>query len=209
MTELGIEEKSILSALGLDVLPVHIRRKTDYMEPDFIDTCYVECFGHVLAVYHKRDNWCYIKELYRLRIHKDGVTATQILDFSGFEADTAMGFHPAEPAYRARLLKRLNEGIAKFKSLARLSVAVASYAHVGISPDYGSQFRIVELKNGLYEVQQFRCKWDGLSSLKEWTRPEDDRMNTFNTLEEARDYKERLVARMLEQEGFSIKRVVE
>ena len=34
-------------------------------------------------------------------------------------------------------------------------------------------------------------------------------MNTFNTLEEARDYKERLVARMLEQEGFSIKRVVE
>ena len=35
------------------------------------------------------------------------------------------------------------------------------------SPDYGSQFRIVELKNGLYEVQQFRCKWDGLSSLKE------------------------------------------
>ena len=136
MTELGIEEKSILSALGLDVLPVHIRRKTDYMEPDFIDTCYVECFGHVLAVYHKRDNWCYIKELYRLRIHKDGVTATQILDFSGFEADTAMGFHPAEPAYRARLLKRLNEGIAKFKSLARLSVAVASYAHVGISPDW-------------------------------------------------------------------------
>lgn len=74
---------------------------------------------------------------------------------------------------------------------------------------YGSQFRIVELKNGLYEVQQFRCKWDGLSSLKEWTRPEDDGMNTFHTLDEARTYKARLVARMLEQEGFSIKRVVE
>jgi hypothetical protein len=74
---------------------------------------------------------------------------------------------------------------------------------------YGSQFRIVELKNGLYEVQQFRCKWDGLSSLKEWDRPEDDHMNTFHTLDEARTYKERLVARMLEQEGFSIKRVVE
>lgn len=77
------------------------------------------------------------------------------------------------------------------------------------TPDYGSQFRIVELKNGLYEVQQFRCMWDGLSSLKEWTRPEDDGKNTFNTLDEARAYKERLVARMLEQEGFSIKRVVE
>lgn len=77
------------------------------------------------------------------------------------------------------------------------------------SPDYGSQFRIVELKNGLFEVQQFRCKWDGLSSLKEWSRPEDDRMNTFNTLDEARTYKEVLVAKMLEQEGFNIKRVVE
>ena len=77
------------------------------------------------------------------------------------------------------------------------------------SPDYGSQFRIVELKNGLFEVQQFRCKWDGLSSLKEWSRPEDDRMNTFNTLDEARTYTEVLVAKMLEQEGFNIKRVVE
>ena len=63
--------------------------------------------------------------------------------------------------------------------------------------------------NGLFEVQQFRCKWDGLSSLKEWSRPEDDRMNTFNTLDEARTYKEVLVAKMLEQEGFNIKRVVE
>lgn len=77
------------------------------------------------------------------------------------------------------------------------------------TPDYGSQFRIVELKNGLFEVQQFRCKWDGLSSLKEWTRPEDDGMNTFHTLDEARTYKETLVAKMLEQDGFSIKRVVE
>jgi len=74
---------------------------------------------------------------------------------------------------------------------------------------YGSQFRIVELKNGLFEVQQFRCRWDGLSNLKEWARPEDDGMNTFNTLDEARAYKAMLVARMLEQEGFNIKRVVE
>lgn len=136
MTELRIEEKNILPLLGLDGLPVHIRRTTDYVEPEFIDTCYVECFGHVLAVYHVRDGKCYVKALYRLRIHKGGVTATQVLCFSGFEADTAMGYHPAEPAYRARLLKRLNGGIAKFKSLAHLSVAVASYAHVGISQDW-------------------------------------------------------------------------
>ena len=77
------------------------------------------------------------------------------------------------------------------------------------TPDYGSQFRIVELKNGLYEVQQFRCKWDGLSSLKEWTRPEDDHMSTFNTLYEARTYKERLVEKQAEEDGFNIKRVVE
>ena len=136
MTEFGIEEKNILSALGLDGLPVHIRRKTDYVEPEFIDTCYVESYGHVLAVYHVREEKCYIKELYRLRIHKDGVTATQVLCFSGFDMDTAMGYHPAEPAYRARLRKRLGEGITKFKSLARLSVAMASYAHVGISQDW-------------------------------------------------------------------------
>lgn len=77
------------------------------------------------------------------------------------------------------------------------------------TPNYGTQFRIVELKNGLFEVQQFRCKWDGLSSLKEWTRPEDDGMNTFNTLDEAKTRKAMLVAKMLEQDGFSIKRVVE
>lgn len=136
MTEHGIDEKNILPHLGLDGLPVHIRRKTDYVEPEFIDTCYVECFGHVLAVYHVREEKCYIKELYRLRIHKDGVTATQILDFGGFDMDTTMGFHPAAPAYRARLRKRLGEGITKFKSLARLSVAMASYAHVGISQDW-------------------------------------------------------------------------
>lgn len=74
---------------------------------------------------------------------------------------------------------------------------------------YGAQFRIVELKNGLYEVQQFRCKWDGLSSLKEWTRPEDDRMNTFHSLDEARAYKARLVEKQAEEDGFNIKRVVE
>ena len=77
------------------------------------------------------------------------------------------------------------------------------------TPDYGTQFRIVELKNGLFKVQQFRCKWDGLSSLKEWVRPEDDGMNTFHTLDEARTYKARLVAEMLEQDGFNVKRVVE
>jgi hypothetical protein len=77
------------------------------------------------------------------------------------------------------------------------------------TPDYGSQFRIVELKNGLYEVQQFRCKWDGLSSLKEWTRPEDDGMNTFHTLDEARVYKARLVEKQTEEDGFNIKSVVE
>ncbi len=74
---------------------------------------------------------------------------------------------------------------------------------------YSQNFRIVELKNGLYEVQQFRCRWDGLSSLKEWARPKDDRTNIFNTLDEARAYKSRLVTDMLEQEGFNIKRVVE
>lgn len=136
MTNLGIQEKSILSALGLDGLPVHIRRKTDYVEPESIDTCYVECFGHVLAVYHVREEKCYIKELYRLRIHKGGVTATQILCFSGFEADTAMGFHHADRKELARLRKRIGEGLSRIRGSARLSVALASYAHVGISPDW-------------------------------------------------------------------------
>lgn len=34
-------------------------------------------------------------------------------------------------------------------------------------------------------------------------------MNTFNTLDEAKTRKAMLVAKMLEQDGFSIKRVVE
>lgn len=136
MTELGIEEKNILPLLGLDGLPVHIRRKTDYVEPEFVDTCYVECFGHVLAVYHKREEKCYIKELRRLHVNRNGITASQVLCFSGFEADTAMGFHRADKKELARLCKRLNGGIAKFKSLAHLSCAVASYAHVGISQDW-------------------------------------------------------------------------
>ena len=69
---------------------------------------------------------------------------------------------------------------------------------------YGTQFRIVELKNGMYEVQQFRCKWNGLDSLKEWARPEDDRTNIFNTLEEARAYKARLVADMRAQSQYNL-----
>lgn len=136
MTELGIQEKSILSTLGLDGLPVHIRRTTDYVEPEFIDTCRIESYGHVLAVYHVREETCYIKELHRLRIHKNGVTATQILDFGGFEADTAMGYHRADRKELARLRRRLSEGLSRFRDSARLSVAVASYAHVGISQDW-------------------------------------------------------------------------
>ena len=77
------------------------------------------------------------------------------------------------------------------------------------TPDYGTQFRIVELKNGLFEVQQFHVDTYGMVPHKEWARPEDDRMNTFNTLDEARTYKAELVAKMLEQDGFNIKRVVE
>lgn len=138
MTEFGIEEKNILSALGLDGLPVHIRRKTNYVDSESIDTCRIESYGHVLAVYHVREEKCYIKELYRLRIHKGGITSTQILDFGGFDMDTTMGYHPAEPAYRARLLTRLSKGIAKFKSLARLSCAVSAYVHAnkGVPEDW-------------------------------------------------------------------------
>ena len=34
-------------------------------------------------------------------------------------------------------------------------------------------------------------------------------MSTFNTLDEARTYKERLVEKQAEEDGFNIKRVVE
>lgn len=136
MTEFGIEEKTILSTLGLDGLPVHIRRTTDYVEPEFIDTCYVESYGHVLAVYHVREEKCYVKELRRLHIHRNGITASQVLCFSGFEADTAMDFHRADRKELARLRQRLGDGLSRFRDSARLSVAVASYAHVGISPDW-------------------------------------------------------------------------
>lgn len=138
MTEFGIEEKNILPFLGLDGVPVHIRRKTDYVEPEFIDTCRIESYGHVLAVYHVREEKCYIKKLYRLRIHKGGITSTQILDFGGFEADTAMGFHRADKKELARLRRRLGKGIAKFKSLARLSCAVSAYVHAnkGVPEDW-------------------------------------------------------------------------
>lgn len=133
MTELGIEEKSILSALGLDGLPVHIRRTTDYVDPESVDTCRIESYGYVLAMYHVREEKCYIKELYRLRIHKNGVTATQVLCFSGFEADTAMGYHRADKKELARLRKRLNGGLSRFRDSARLSCAVSAYVHANKS----------------------------------------------------------------------------
>lgn len=138
MTELGIEEKNILPFLGLDGLPVHIRRTTNYVEPEFIDTCRIESYGHVLAVYHVREEKCYIKELYRLRIHKNGVTATQVLCFSGFEADTAMGFHRADKKELARLRRRLGEGLSLFRDSARLSCAVSAYVHAtkGVPEDW-------------------------------------------------------------------------
>lgn len=94
-------------------------------------------------------------------------------------------------------------------ALTLIAVAVIIGAWKDKEAPYGSQFRIVELKNGLYEVQQFRCKWDGLNSLKEWARPEVDGKNTFHTLDEARAYKARLVEKQAEEDGFNIKRVVE
>lgn len=94
-------------------------------------------------------------------------------------------------------------------ALTLIAIAVIIGAWKDKETPYGSQFRIVELKNGLYEVQQFRCKWDGLSSIKEWDRPEEDGMNTFHTLDEARAYKARLVEKQAEEDGFNIKRVVE
>lgn len=138
MTELGIEEKNILPLLGLDGLPVHIRRKTDYVEPEFVDTCYVECFGHVLAVYHKREEKCYIKELRRLHVNRNGITASQVLCFSGFEADTAMGYHRADKKELARLRHRLGEGLSRFRDSARLSYAMAAYVHAnkGVPEDW-------------------------------------------------------------------------
>lgn len=138
MTELGILKESILPILGLDGLPMYIRRTPYYVEPEFIDTCRIESYGHVLAVYHVREKKCYIKELYRLRIHKNGVTATQVLCLSGFEADTAMGFHRADKKELARLRRRLSKGIAKFKSVARLSCAVSAYVHAnkGVPEDW-------------------------------------------------------------------------
>ena len=75
--------------------------------------------------------------------------------------------------------------------------------------DRGGEFRIVELQNGLFEVQQLRVKAHGWDLHKEWGRPKGDKMNTFNTLDEARAYRASLVADMLEQDGFNMKRVVE
>ena len=71
------------------------------------------------------------------------------------------------------------------------------------------EFRIVELRNGLYRVEQFRARTYGWDTKKEWGRPDDVRNSTFNTLAEAQAHKRRLEERRAENEGFNIKRVVE
>lgn len=138
MTELGIEEKKILYTLGLEGLPVHIRCTTDYVDPESIDTCRIESYGHVLAVYHVLGGQCYIKELRRLHVHRNGITASQVLCFSGFEADTAMGFHRADRKELTRLRRRLGEGLSRFRDSARLSCAMSAYVHAnkGVPEDW-------------------------------------------------------------------------
>lgn len=152
MTDLGIQEKSILSALGLEGLPVHIRRTTYYVDPEFVDTCRVESYGHVLAVYHVLGGQCYIKELRRLHVHRNGITASQVLCFSGFEADILMGFHRADRKELSRLRRRLGEGLSRFRDSARLSCAVSAYVHAnkGVPEDWRQWHAIRNCVAGMF-----------------------------------------------------------
>ena len=64
------------------------------------------------------------------------------------------------------------------------------------------QYRIVELHNGKYRVEQYRY-WSN-----DWGAPEDIGEDIFDTLEEAQNRKNSLVARMSERAGYRMKKVV-
>ena len=67
---------------------------------------------------------------------------------------------------------------------------------------YDSVFRIVELQNGMYRVEQ-------LSYWTEWSIPSGIGPYNFDTLEEAQARKEQLIAELAKCDGYRVKRVVD
>lgn len=68
---------------------------------------------------------------------------------------------------------------------------------------YDSVFRIVELQNGKYRVEQLSYWTD------EWHIPSGIGPYTFDTLEEAQVRKVQLIAELAERDGYRVKRVVD
>ena len=68
---------------------------------------------------------------------------------------------------------------------------------------YDSVFRIVELQNGKYRVEQLSYWTD------EWSIPSSLGPYTFDTLEEAQARKAQLIADLMKADGYRVKRVVD
>lgn len=68
---------------------------------------------------------------------------------------------------------------------------------------YDSVFRIVELQNGMYRVEQLSYWTD------EWSIPSGIGPYNFDTLEEAQVRKVQLIAELAERDGYRVKRVVD
>ena len=68
---------------------------------------------------------------------------------------------------------------------------------------YDRVFRIVELQNGTYRVEQLSYWTD------EWSIPSGIGPYNFDTLEEAQSRKEQLIAELVKRDGYRVKRVVD
>jgi len=86
------------------------------------------------------------------------------------------------------------------------TICICTWTHrkeTGSKPErLDDQYRIVELHNGKYRVEQYRYWYN------DWGTPEDIGEYVFDTLDAARNRKNSLVARMSERAGYRMKKVV-
>ena len=122
-------EDELLRTIRVDTLPVTIE-KTPFTPYGFSGTrCKVTARGHLVAEYfiNEYTKRCYLIELRRLEVCKNGVTSRQILDFHWGNLESMSVPGKSSNMELSKLDKRLRKGIHAFNLTVAASVAAATF----------------------------------------------------------------------------------
>lgn len=126
----AFHEDELLRTIRVDTLPVTIEKTPFTLLYGFSGSrCKVTARGHLVAEYlaNEYTKRCYLIELRRLEVCKNGVTSRQILDFRWGNLESMSVPGKASNEELAKLEKRLREGIHAFNLSVAASVAAATF----------------------------------------------------------------------------------